>query len=178
MLGLLGAWFVTAGVLDQYGQRTPQRERWDAIVVAGCRVHADGTPSVALERRTRLAVRLWKEGYAPKIMFTGGVGEGRISEAAAAAGMARAQGVPPQAIGVEDRSRSTEENARFSRELLGQARVLVVTDSFHVYRARRVFARHFPEAGGAGSVGMTWPRARGALREVGALGWYALSGRL
>ena len=39
-------------------------------------------------------------------------------------------------------------------------------------------ARHFAEAGGAGSVGMVWPRARGALREVGALGWYAVSGRL
>lgn len=179
LLGLVGAWLVAAGVLDQYGQREPPRgEKWDAIVVAGCRVHADGRPSVALARRTRLAVRLWKEGFAPRIVFTGGVGEGNISEAAAAAGLARTQGVPAQAIVTEDRSTSTEENARFAKELIGDARVLVVTDSFHVYRARRVFARHFTDASGAGSVGMTWPRTRGALREVGALAWYAVRGRL
>ncbi len=179
VLGLLGTWFIAAGVLDHYGQREPARgQKWDAIVVAGCRVHPDGQPSIALARRTRLAVRLWKEGFAPKIVFTGGTGEGKISEAAAAAGIARTQGVPAQAIVIEDRSTNTEENARFARELLGQARVLVVTDSFHVFRARRVFARHFAEAGGAGSVGMTWPRTRGAVREVGAIAWYALNGRM
>jgi uncharacterized SAM-binding protein YcdF (DUF218 family) len=180
VLGLLGAWLVAAGVLDNYGQRAPARGGdWDAIVVAGCRVHADGRPSVALARRTRLAVQLWKEGFAPRIVFTGGVGEGKVSEAAVAAGMARTQGVPAPAIVLEDRSTNTEENARFAREILGDgARVLVVTDSFHVYRAQRVFARHFAKAGGAGSVGMTWPRTRGAVREVGAIAWYAVNGRL
>jgi len=179
VIGTLGTWLIAAGALDLYGQKMPPRgERWDAIVVAGCRVLPNGTPSVALTRRTMLAVRLWKEGYAPKIVFTGGVGESRRSEAATAAGLARAHGVPAQATVIEDRSTSTEENARFAREAIGDQRVLVVTDSFHAFRARRVFSRHFREAAAAGSTGKPWPRARGAIREVGAIMYYGIRGRL
>jgi uncharacterized SAM-binding protein YcdF (DUF218 family) len=121
---------------------------------------------------------LWREGYAPKIVFTGGLGNSRITEASAAAGLARAQGVPAQAILTEDRSHSTEENARFARDLIGDGRVLVVTDSYHVFRARRVFGRHFQKADGAGTTGMVWARTKGALREVGAVVYYGVRGRL
>ena len=179
LFGVLGTWFIAAGVLDRYGQQVPPRgARWDAIVVAGCRVLPNGTPSVALTRRTMLAVRLWKEGYAPKIVFTGGIGESRHSEAATAAGLAQAHGVPARATVIEDRSTTTEENARFARQAIGDGRVLVVTDTFHAFRARRVFARHLADAAATGSRGRPWPRTRGALREVAAVVYYGLRGRL
>lgn len=56
--------------------------------------------------------------------------------------------------------------------------VLVVTSAYHAFRARRVFARYFPAVEVTGAGGDTWPRVRGALREVGAIGLYALRGRL
>lgn len=171
-------WGALAGWLDWLGQRAPPDGTWDAIVVAGCRVGPDGRPSIALQRRTARAVDLWKEGRAPRVLFTGGVGRYPPSEARAAATFAEGLGLPPDAVLLEDASTSTEENARFSAERHGFTRVLVVTDAWHVFRARRVFARYFTEVAGAGSNGRLDARVVGALREVLAVVYYGVTGRL
>ena len=171
-------WGAGAWGLDAYGHRSPAGT-YDAIVVAGCRVQPDGQPSLALQRRTRHAVALWRQDRAPVIVFTGGVGQFPPSEAIAAATYARTLGVPDSAMILEDRSTSTEENARFAADTLDPtSRVLVVTDTYHVFRAERVFGRVFAEAAGAGSVPASFFRVRGAFREVLAVGAYAASGRL
>ncbi|MEM1414325.1 MAG: YdcF family protein [Myxococcota bacterium] len=177
-LMLLTAFALSALALDAYGQRRP-KGRHDAIVVAGCRVMAGGRASPALRRRALRAVDLWKAGVAPRLVFTGGVGDEPPSEASVAATIARAEGVPEHAMVLEERSTSTEENARFAAEALGpDAHVVVVTDAYHVFRAERVFRRHFAGAVGAGTVAEPWPRWRGAAREVLALGAYAVLDRL
>ncbi|MEQ1568486.1 MAG: YdcF family protein [Myxococcota bacterium] len=176
--GLALVWVGLAWSLDRYGQRAP-RHTYDAIVVAGCRVDPDGTPSQALQRRTRLAVDLWRAGVAPRLVFTGGVGTYPPAEADAAATYAEALGVPPEVIAREARSTSTEENARYAAELVGpEADVVVVTDAYHVFRAERVFGRWFDRVEGAGSVPRLDVRVRGSLREVVAIADYAVTGRL
>ena len=71
----------------------------------------------------RRAAELYHQGYAPKILFTGGLGrntEGLLSEPEAVrfAKVAMACGVPEADILMEDRSRNTKENIEFTRELL------------------------------------------------------------
>ena len=174
----LGAWLGAAAWLDRgpSASAAPPRRGWDAIVVLGCRVGADGVPSASLDRRVRHAVELWRRGVAPRLVLTGGAGEGEpIAEARAAARLARELGVPDAALLIEERSTSTEENARFARDALGGGRVLVVSDAYHVARGERVFGRYFAEAEGAGVRGAP---IGGALREVLALAIYALLGRL
>ena len=167
-----------AVALDAYGQRRPAG-RFDAIVVAGCRVMPGGRPSPALRRRAQRAAALYRAGLAPRVVLTGGVGDVPPSEARVAATIVRHAGVPESALALEERSTSTEENARFAAKLVGaEARVIVVTDAYHVYRAERVFRRHFAAAEGAGTVAEPWPRWRGAAREVLALAAYAVLGRL
>ncbi|MFK7998657.1 MAG: YdcF family protein [Polyangiales bacterium] len=176
MIGLV--YLAVAVGLDRYGQRAPAG-KFDVIAVAGCRVLETGAPSVALRRRVRVAVRLWKDDIAPQIVFTGGVGDHPPSEAEAAARFAESLGVPRSAMHLESRSTSTEENARFAAEELGSnKRVVVVSSAYHVFRCERVFARHFDEVVGTGAIETAWPRSRGALREVFALASYALLGRL
>jgi uncharacterized SAM-binding protein YcdF (DUF218 family) len=178
VVALVTAWLAASCGLDGYGHRGPDGT-YDAIVVAGCRVLPDGTPSLALQRRTRHAVELWRAGIAPRIVLTGGVGTWPPSEAAAAAQVAVGLGVPSDALVLEERSTSTEENAAFAAELLDPAaRVVVVTDTYHVFRAERVFGRVFAEARGSGSTPAPWWRVRGAVREVLAVGYYGLTGRL
>jgi uncharacterized SAM-binding protein YcdF (DUF218 family) len=168
-------WMVAAAALDRAAS-TPSGRRWDAIVVLGCRVRADGVPSDSLDRRVRHAVGLWRRGLAPRLVMTGGAGEGEpLSEARAAARLARDLGVPEEAILLEERSTSTEENARFAREVIGRARVLVVSDAYHVTRGERVFQRYFHEVETAGVRGAP---LGGAVREVVAIAIYALLGRL
>ncbi|MCB9597386.1 MAG: YdcF family protein [Sandaracinaceae bacterium] len=179
MLLTLGALYLGAAVLlDRHGRRALSSDRFDAIVVLGCRVHRTGRPSASLERRARRAAELWHEGRAPTVVLTGGLGDAPISEARAAAAILERLGVPTEALVLEERSTTTEENAREAAALVEARRVLVVTDAYHVLRAERVFRRHFGHAVGSGSIGPTSARVRGALREVAALGAYALRGRL
>ncbi len=172
--------YAAAGVaLDRYGRRAVVG-RYDAIVVAGCRVLPDGRPSQALARRTTRAVELWKEGIAPQIVFTGGAGSDYpASEASVAAALAHQFGVPKEATLLEERSTNTDENARFAAQLLPRsARIVVVSDAYHVFRCERVFRRYFSAAQGTGSTGHPWARVRGSMREVAAVAAYGVLGRL
>jgi len=177
----LGSGYAFAAVsLERFGlHRSLGDEPYDAIVVAGCAVRPDGTPSPALAHRAKHAVRLFEAGHAPRVVFTGGVGTFAPSEAEAAASYAIGLGLPEKSVVLEDASTSTEENARFAAEILGsEARVLVVSDGYHVFRCERVFGRYFRAVRGSGSRGRPAARARGAFREVIAVSAYGLLGRL
>ena len=173
-----GLWLLAALVLDLTGRRDVSGQTYDAIVVAGCRVMPDGTPSDPLQDRVALAVSLWHSGAAPALILTGGVGTYPPSEAAAAADLAEALGVPRSAMIIEGVSTSTEENARLAALHADAQSVLVISDSYHVFRVERVFSRYFEAVDATGSTTHPWPRFRGAMREVAAVGWYAIRGRL
>lgn len=131
------------GFLDGYGQRDRTRPA-DAIVVLGARVGTDGIAGEVLRGRTLHAVNLYKRGMAPKIIFTGGVGAHPIPEARAAATLARERGVPARDIILESRSTSTWENARYTASICrerGWSRVVVVSDPYHLWRAKRDFTQ-------------------------------------
>ncbi|EOB6678117.1 YdcF family protein [Vibrio vulnificus] len=69
------------------------------------------------------AVNLYKQGYAPYILFSGGEGrftEGLFekSEAETFAELAKASGVPEEALLLETKSSNSGENVRFSEQLL------------------------------------------------------------
>ena len=71
----------------------------------------------------RRAAELYHQGYAPKILFTGGLGrntEGMLPEPEAVrfARVAMECGVPEEDIILEDKSRNTKENIEFTRALL------------------------------------------------------------
>ena len=166
------AWLFVAVFLDRVGQRPTPHGPFDALIVPGCAVRADGSPSAALYRRTQHAVRLWNDGFAPRLILTGGIGTHPPSEASVAATIARQEGVPATALLLEDRSISTAENALFAAQLQPDARnwsVLVVTDGYHCWRCAHLFGRHFARAEAVGSTPGMRLRIRGAIREVGSI---------
>lgn len=172
MITLGALWLGLAWALDRRGHARPRAgARFDAIVVLGC------PGRQALERRVRLAARLFQLGHAPRVVTTGGVTRGHEAEAVIAAQGLALLDVPPAAIVVEDRSLTTLENARFTRALVPGARsVLLVSDTFHLPRARILFRRHFDHVAVAGTEGSLRARARGALREVPTFVLYAALG--
>jgi len=168
-LAVMAIWASIAWALDAFGRRPHDDGPFDAIIVPGCAVRSDGTPSGALARRTRHAVDLYQSGLAPSIVLTGGVGRFPPSEAASAAEMATNLGVPQAALILEEASTSTIENAAFAAKCLGDAsqrRVLIATDGYHCWRCRRIFRGHFKAVSTAGSVPGPRLRVRGAMREV------------
>ena len=170
-------WGLAALWLDQSGCRKRIPGIVDALIVPGCAVRPDGTPSGSLRRRTECAVVLWHEGVAPTLVLTGGLGRFPPAEATAAAELARAQGVPSAAIVLEDRSTTTAENAAFAAGLVDEPMrmsVLVVTDCYHAWRCTRLFRRHFKSVSTIGTTPPFRARVRGALREVAAILWMGL----
>ncbi|MCA9495178.1 MAG: YdcF family protein, partial [Myxococcales bacterium] len=151
VLGAPTGWIGAAAGLDLVGGGAPDEAPYDLVVVAGAGVMPDGGPSQALWARTRLAVDLYEAGVAPGLAFTGGVGDWGDAEAEVAADLARSWGVPEDALVLERTSTSTEENAANLRAIVGDQRVLVVTDRYHVFRCRRVFGRYFEDADAVGA---------------------------
>lgn len=119
--------------------------RADAIVVLGARLAPDGSITEVLAERVAAAAALFERGAAPTIVVTGGKTAGASrSEADALADALRGNGVPSEAILVEDQALTTADNARLTAALLaplGARSVWIVTQPFHGRRARRLFTR-------------------------------------
>jgi uncharacterized SAM-binding protein YcdF (DUF218 family) len=133
-----------AFVVDRFGQRE-RAVRSDIVVVLGARVLPGGSPSPALRARIEKAVELYHQGIAPRLLFSGGVGVNPPSEARVMKELAVRLGVPEEACLLEEQSHSTEQNARFSTEVLrslGAKSVVVVSDPYHLLRARQYFRLH------------------------------------
>jgi uncharacterized SAM-binding protein YcdF (DUF218 family) len=132
--------------------------------------------------RVLAAIQLAKRFPSARIVFSGKE-ETAGAAGADAAQMFMAAGISPERIMIEGRSRSTAENAEFSRALVRPekgSRWILVTSAFHMPRAVGAFrAAGFsveaypveyiltPSAGDAGI----------ALKEIIALPFYRLTGR-
>ena len=104
----------------------------------------------------RRAAELYLQGYAPKVLFTGGLGrntEGLLPEPEAVrfARTAMECGVPEEDILLEDRSTNTAENIRFTRDLIRETgiphqRLLGVHQPFMERRIWAAMGVYWPES--------------------------------
>jgi uncharacterized SAM-binding protein YcdF (DUF218 family) len=148
LLAILLVWMLVctalAGAVYAYSRSDGAREV-DVIIVLGAGLRRDGRPGPALWRRGEHAAALYAEGYAEHLICAGGfpLRQSR-SEADACREVLVANGVPEDAIVLEERSRSTEENAVYSDEIMqenGWETALVVSDGYHLLRAQWIFAQ-------------------------------------
>ena len=118
----------------------------DVIAVLGAGIEDDFRATDAFRRRTQHAVALWRAGYAPYIICSGGYPVSHpLPEAQSCVDVAVGMGVPRNVVFMESSSRSTEENAIYIKRLMearGWRTVLVVTDDFHVFRTEFLFGEH------------------------------------
>ena len=152
-------------------------EQRSCALVLGAKV-VDGRASPALRRRAEHAARLWLGGRVERIVCSGSDRWGGPSEAAVAAAVCREMGVPEAALVLEERAANTEENLRFSMGLVGDARVVVVTDRAHGARARLLARRMRWAVEVSAPPSPPWSRARvkRVLREGVALVWVWVRG--
>ena len=107
---------------------------------------------------TRVAERaaeLYLEGWAPMIIFSGGLGrltEGVWTETEADqfAKIATEKGVPPEVILIENKSTNTGENILFTQQLLNQKKLdpqsfIVVQKPYMERRSFATFKKHWPK---------------------------------
>jgi uncharacterized SAM-binding protein YcdF (DUF218 family) len=118
-----------------------------AIVCLGAGVE-EGLPSTAGWRRIRTSARLYRDGFAAVIIFSGGPAPGGRSIAEVYAAAAQLIGVPASVCQVEPRSRNTADHPReiLQLDLVGSqggldAPLLVVTSPYHGRRAALCFRK-------------------------------------
>lgn len=92
--------------------------------------------------RSSWAAELFQAGAAPRVIVSG-AGDGVENKR-----LLVSKGVPPAAIEVEGKSRSTKQNAQFSIPLLralGARRVIIVTTWYHSRRGLHAFQHYAPD---------------------------------
>ena len=144
VLLLVLAWVVSLAAVLLWERRDEAR-RADAIVVLGAAQY-DGRPSPVLRARLDHALTLWGQHLAPRIVFTGGMGDGdTTSEAAVGRRYAVKHGVPDSAILTETRGRTTAESMQRVAAMMDTVHaheVILVSDPFHMLRLS-ILARRF-----------------------------------
>lgn len=118
-----------------------------AIVVLGGGIRPPGVAGAVPDLggaadRVWFASRLFHAGKASVIVLSGGSNPqvSATSEARAMRGFAADLGVPAGVMLLEEQSRNTRENARFTAELLPPpAHILLVTSALHMQRAKALF---------------------------------------
>lgn len=115
----------------------------DAIVVLGAAQY-NGRPSPVLKARLDHAYDLYKKAFAHEIITTGSYGpDPNFSEAQVSTKYLVQRGVDVANIVTEQGSGTTYDSIRAASNLLhakGLKSALVVSDGFHLYRVKKMFA--------------------------------------
>lgn len=113
----------------------------DVIIVLGAAEYR-GKPSPVLKARLDHAHGLYQRGLAPLVLTTGGAGGDPIwTEADVGRKYLASRGVPVEDILVESEGESTAESTTAAAEIMRRMNLhtaIVVTDGYHVYRAKRM----------------------------------------
>ncbi len=139
----------------------------DCILVLGARVDGD-IPSRILTNRLSCGVDLYRTGDAPILLLTGDGGENRYDEVSVMRRIALQSGVPEKDIVLDPRGFDTYESIYRAKEVYGVRRVLIVTQSYHLYRALYIARALGLEARGVAAEPLREGQLYRDLREVAA----------
>ncbi len=122
---------------------SPRRAMADAIIVLGASVSTDAMPSRFMVSRVTHACHLYESGVGARLLLSGGRRGPSPTEADVMKRLAVDLGIPSNAVSLEDRSRTTWENAENCADIFrkeGWKTGILVTDRFHSPRAKLAFS--------------------------------------
>ena len=107
----------------------------DCILVLGCGVKGDGTPSDMLEDRLRRSVELFQNGVAPKLLMSGDHGKVSYNEVWTMKQYAMEKGISSEAIFMDHAGFSTYESIYRARDIFQCKKIIIISQEYHLYRA-------------------------------------------
>jgi len=135
---LLGsAILVIAGLRDHIG-------RADIGLVLGSKVNLDGKPSKSLRGRLDRTIELYRGGYFPAVIASGGIGKEGYDEAVVMRDYLVSHGIPQERVVMDNTGTTTYASARNTLQIMRQQKlgsVMVVSQYFHIPRARMALER-------------------------------------
>lgn len=141
-------------------------EHFDLILVLGCAVRPDGSPSHMLEDRILTGVELYQKGLADNVLMSGDRSVG-YDEVSTMEREAEKLGVPSEKILVDPEGYSTYESlVNLSKTHKGK-RILIVTQKYHLHRALYIAEKLGIEAYGVSADLRTYTKQlKYDLREI------------
>lgn len=92
--------------------------------------------------RIKKTVELYKDEWAPVILYSGAAAEGDVSNAAAMRNISVKMGIPKGDILIEEKSEDTAQNAEYSAAIIrekGYGSMILVTSPYHQRRTMELF---------------------------------------
>ena len=144
-------------------------------VVLGARLRGD-QPSQTLKNRLDKGVEYLRANPEAKIVAAGGVGAAAtLSEAEVMKRYLTAQGIAETRVLLEDKSRTTDENLKFTkaliiaREGMPAHSIAVITSDYHLYRAKQIAGKYYPQVQGLAAESALMLKINYAIREYFAV---------
>ena len=142
---------------------------FDCILVLGCQVRDDGSPSLMLRDRLDRGLELYKAGAAPKILMSGDHGQTEYDEVNTMKQYALDAGAESRDVFMDHAGFSTYESVYRARDVFRAKRVLIVTQEYHLYRALYIAEALGLEARGVSAAGGSYGgQGFRELREIAA----------
>lgn len=166
VLGLSG--YVVLSTRDRVltaGDTPP--EGVDCILVLGCGVYADGSPTPMLYDRLARGVELYGAGWSDVLLLSGDNRSADYNELATMDRVAQDLGAPAEAITLDYAGLSTYDSLYRAREIFGVTSLVIVTQDYHLSRALYLAEALGLEAWGVAAEGEDRPgQLYRELREI------------
>lgn len=141
LLGSLAAWGIDLAVRSAAkdniltAQEASQLTDVDCILVLGCGVRDDGTPSHMLEDRLRRSMELYELGASQKLLMTGDHGQTDYDEVNTMKAFAVDGGAAAEDVFMDHAGFSTYESIYRAKEIFQAEKIIIVSQEYHLYRA-------------------------------------------
>lgn len=107
----------------------------DCILVLGCGLWDDGTPTPMLSDRCNVGIRLYQSGASDRLLMSGDHSRADYDEVNTMKSLAVQSGIDPDNVFCDHAGFSTYESMYRAKEIFGVNRVVIVTQKYHLYRA-------------------------------------------
>ena len=107
----------------------------DCILVLGCGVYADGTPTAMLADRLQQGIALYDAGASGKLLMSGDHGQTDYDEVNAMRNYALAHNIPSSDVFMDHAGFSTYESMYRARDIFQAKKIIIVTQRYHLHRA-------------------------------------------
>lgn len=176
IIGLIYAGYVLSLILSARKDKAP--DHIGHLIVLGAQVWGEkpAYPSTQLQERLDTAYDYLIENPDTQVIVTGGQGSNeQEAEGDVMARYLTEKGIDENRITIESRSTSTIENIRFSLELQDIDTAVIVTNDYHLYRAKRTARQNGIETVyGLAAPSRSSSTVKSILREILAVGYYLI----
>lgn len=173
LIGVISFVWIETLVLQAARSDSDVNAKYAVVLGAGLR---GDQPSQTLKNRLDKGVEYLRANPEAKIVAAGGVGAAAaFSEAEVMKRYLTTQGIAETRILLEDKSRTTDENLKFTkaliiaRERMPAHSIAVITSDYHLYRAKQIAGKYYPQVQGLAAESALMLKINYAIREYFAI---------